>query len=409
VFGLQDAIVRQLVAGLRLNVTPAAAARLRARETSSLEAYRALTEGRLHLEALDPAQIPEAIACFTRALERDPRYALAHIGLAHAHFWRFQGSRARVVPDAAELEAAIRHVQQAVAIDPELAEAHAALAFFLSSADRPAEAAAAGRRAIALEPGNWRHLFRLGIAVWGEERLGCLTSVVAQFPRLAYAHMGMAMVHVARGYLAEAEETLRLGLASADRQAEGSERFPASGLHWLVGMIRLAVGDPAGAQAAFQREVQATGSRLFAEEYAVAAGNGLGYLKLSTGDFTGAIETFTRAIARVPDHARSLAGLAAAHTAAGMKEQARDAATRAQRTIEQLRKARRTSEAALAAASLDVLAGRHGQAISTLHHLLVDAVPGPAGWTIPVEPPLAPLRGQADFHRVLKRLAERAS
>lgn len=409
VFGLQDTIVRQLIAGLRLNVTPAAAARLRARETSSLEAYRALTEGRLRLEALDPAQIPEAMTCFERALALDPRYALAHIGLAHAHFWRFQGSRARVMPDVDQLEAAIRHVQQAIAIDPELAEAHAALAFFLSSADRSAEAGAAGRRAVMLEPGNWRHLFRLGIAVWGEERLSCLASVVAQFPRLAYAHMGMAMVHVARGFLVEAEETLRQGLSSIDPQAAGSERFPASGLHWLVGLVRLAVGDPAGAQAAFERELHTKGSRLFAEEYAMAACDGLGYLRLSAGDFSGAIQMFRRALERVPDHARSLAALAAAYHAAGMKDQAGETIARAQRVIEQLRKAKRSSEAALATASLEVTAGRHTHAASTLHHLLVDAPPGPAGWTIPVEPWLRPLRGQADFHRVLSRLAERAA
>jgi DNA-binding winged helix-turn-helix (wHTH) protein/Tfp pilus assembly protein PilF len=409
VFGLQDAIVRQLVAGLRLNVTPAAAARLRARETSSLEAYRALTEGRLRLEALDPALIPDAIAAFERALSLDPRYALAHIGLAHAHFWRFQGSRARVTPDVGELETAIRHVQQAIAIDPELAEAHAALAFFLSSGDRPVDAVAAGRRAVALEPGNWRHLFRLGIAVWGEERLSCLGSVVAQFPRLAYAHMGMAMVHVARGFLVEAEETLRQGLSSMDAPASGSERFPASGLHWLVGLVRLAVGDPAGAQAAFERELHSKGSRLFAEEYAMAACDGLGYLRLSSGDPAGAIQMFTRALERVPDHARSLTALAAAYQAAGMPDQARETSARAQRVIDQLRKANRLSDAALATASLEVAAGRHGHAASTLRQMLNDAVPGPAGWTIPIEPWLTPLRGQSEFHRVLRLLAERAS
>ena len=409
VFALQDAIVRQLVAGLRLNLTPAAAARLRARETSSLDAYRAVTEGRLRLEALDPDQIPEAIASFERALSLDPRYALAHIGLAHARFWRFQASRARVHPDVAELEAAIRHVQQAIAIDPELAEAHAALAFFLASADRPVEAAAAGRRAVALEPGNWRHLFRLGIAVWGEERLTCLSAVAAQFPRLAYAHVGMAMVHVARGFLAEAEEVLRAGSSSADVETPGPERFPASGLHWLVGLIRMAVGDPAGARAAFQRELDRQGSRLFAEEYTMAACDGLGYLHLSEGDAKGAIDLFGRALARVPDHARSLCGLAAAYAAADMTDQAREMTSRAQQTIDRLRQAKRMAEAAIAAASLEVRANRHVQAATTLQQMLANAVPGPAGWTIPVEPALAPLRGRDDFHRVLRTLADRAS
>ena len=36
---------------------------------------------------------------------------------------------------------------------------------------RTNEAVAAGRIAVALEPGNWRHQFRLGVAAWGDEVL----------------------------------------------------------------------------------------------------------------------------------------------------------------------------------------------------------------------------------------------
>ncbi|HEX7779141.1 MAG TPA: winged helix-turn-helix domain-containing protein, partial [Vicinamibacterales bacterium] len=86
VFSLQDAIVMQLSSGLQVRISPAERARMSARETSSLEAYRALTEGRLKLEALDPVEIPAAIAHFERALKLDPHYALAHVGLAHARF-----------------------------------------------------------------------------------------------------------------------------------------------------------------------------------------------------------------------------------------------------------------------------------------------------------------------------------
>src|SRR5258706_130188 len=79
VFDVQDAIVRQLSTDLQITLTPAASARIQARETSNLEAYRASTEGRLKLETLDPAEIPGALADFERALNLDPRYALAHV------------------------------------------------------------------------------------------------------------------------------------------------------------------------------------------------------------------------------------------------------------------------------------------------------------------------------------------
>jgi DNA-binding winged helix-turn-helix (wHTH) protein len=107
VFDVQDAIVTQLSNDLQITLTPAAAARIQARETSNLEAYRAGTEGRLKLETLDPAEVPGALADFERALGLDPRYALAHVGMAHAKFWQFQASRAQTRPDVPSLISAI--------------------------------------------------------------------------------------------------------------------------------------------------------------------------------------------------------------------------------------------------------------------------------------------------------------
>jgi DNA-binding winged helix-turn-helix (wHTH) protein len=226
VFRLQDEVVSALVNGLQWTVPPAAQARMRARETASLGAYRALTEGRLKLEALDPTLVPGAIQDFERARDLDPSYALAFVGLAHAVFWRFQASRARTAPDRDALTQAIAHARHAVDLDPELAEGHAALAFFLASADRPREAVAAGRVATALEPANWRHQFRLGVAAWGDERLGCLEAVTRVYPQMAYAHFGQAMVEVARGDLDRAQRTLDRGRGRRrpDGRREVSER-----------------------------------------------------------------------------------------------------------------------------------------------------------------------------------------
>ena len=110
-----------------------------------------------------------------RARDRlDPRYAAAHVGLGNARFWQYEMSRARNQPDAALLARAIDHVRRAIELERDLAEAHATLAFLLVSAGRAAEALAAARRAVALEPGYWGNQFRLAHAAWGEERLQAL-------------------------------------------------------------------------------------------------------------------------------------------------------------------------------------------------------------------------------------------
>jgi DNA-binding winged helix-turn-helix (wHTH) protein/tetratricopeptide (TPR) repeat protein len=408
VFALQDAIVTDLSAGLRLTLTPGAAARASARETSNLDAYRAATEGRLKLETLDPTDVASAMGDFERAVTLDPQYAIAHVGLAHAHFWRFQASRMRSRPDAEALAAAIAHASRAAKLDADLAEAHSALAFFLVSEGRTVEAVDAGRLAVSLEPANWRHHFRLAIAAWGDERLACFDQVIAQFPELGYAYFGIAMVHIARGNLVAAEETLRRGITRADRRSEHVNRFPGRGLHWLLGMTRLAAGDDETARAEFDRELATTGRGLLAEEFTMDAYVGHGFARLASGDATGAADMFRGALRRFPEHARSLIGLAAADRRCGLMTSADQAAAAAERAIAALSGPGGMLEAAMTRAIAQSLAGATTEAIATLTQILAFAPPGFAGWTMPVEPAFAPLRTHPAFQGVLAKLADRA-
>ena len=314
------------------------------------------------------------------------------------------GSRARNRPAREALNAAIGHARRAVEIDPELAEGHAALAFFLAFADRHKEGLAAGRLAVAIEPANWRHQFRLGMAAWGSERLGALDAVLASYSRMAFAHFGMAMVYVARGDLRRATETLEAGLAS-----EGmTDRFPANGLHWLMGLIRLHQGDRTGARFSFDRELASAGSRLFADEFAMDAFDGHGFALLADGDAAGAAAMFNAALERYPQHARSLVGLSEACRQLGANEKRNSANARADAAIRDLTENGREVEAAMAAAFADVVNGRHDVAISRLSALLQDPIHPLAGWTIPVEPMLTPLASHPAFADILTRLAERA-
>src|SRR5215217_4314430 len=254
VFELQDRIVAQLSDTLGTGRADAAARRTH-RETSSLEAYKAFTEGRVRLESLDATLVAGAILDFERAVVLDPRYALAHVGLANARFWQYEMSRARNQPDAALLARAIDHVRRAIELERDLAEAHATLAFLLVSAGRSVEALASARRAVALEPGYWGNQFRLAHAAWSDERLEALARTMELYPDFPFTHFEAAMVHIARGMLDRAESTLREGTIVQDRQAHMKQRYPAKGLHWLLGLVRLARGDAADAVLEFDREI----------------------------------------------------------------------------------------------------------------------------------------------------------
>src|SRR6185503_902980 len=192
-------------------------------------------------------------------------------GLANARFWQYEMSRARSQPEAALLARAIDHVRRAIELERDLAEAHATLAFLLVSAGRSVEALAAARRAVALEPGYWGNQFRLAHAEWGEDRLRSLAKAMELYPDFPFAHFEVAMVHIARGALDRAESVLREGTIVQDRQANLRQRFPAKGLHWMLGMVRLAQGHPAEARAEFQRETAGGSAQLYAAEFAMNA------------------------------------------------------------------------------------------------------------------------------------------
>jgi DNA-binding winged helix-turn-helix (wHTH) protein/Tfp pilus assembly protein PilF len=407
VFDLQDRIVAQFVDTLgaaAADVSP----RHPRRETSSLEAYRALTEGHIKLEALEASLVAGAVADFERAIALDPHYALAHVGLGMARFWQYEMSRARNQPDTALLALALDPVRRAIELQGDLAEAHATLSYVLVSARRFAEAQAAARRAVAIEPGYWGHYFRLGHTLWGEERLRALARALELYPDFPFAHFEVAMVHIARGELDRAQSVLREGTIVQDRQADLRQRFPAKGLHWLLGLVRLAQGDAGEARSEFEREIAGGAGQLYAPEFAMNAYDGAGFVALERGDHATAAAMFLRALELFPEHARSMVGLGAALAGERNTSGAEAAFACATGAIAGLRRGGRASEATLAEALLDAVQGRGDRALESLRGLVERPELPFTGWTIPVEPLLARLRDRPAFAAVVARLADHA-
>jgi len=407
IFALQDQVVAQF--SKELGVPDARSGRAgTGRETPSLDAYRAVSEGLVRLESLDVRLITQAIADFERAAATDPRYALAYTGLASAEFAFYESTRSENEPAQETLDKAERHARHAVELDDGLAEAHATLALVLVSAWKTDEACSAARRAVALEPSNWRHQFRLGHASWGERRVRALTSTLSLYPDFAFAHFQIAMVHVARGHLVEAETVLRQGAAVQDRQLRKGGRYPALGLHWLLGLVRLAQDDVDEAIRELDREgTLAEPHRLYGREYAMAALTGRGSALLRAGRAADAAAAFERALDLFPHHAPTHLGAALAHRASGSRAAADAALARADSALATLTRTRPVEAAIVRAESLAVRGDAAG-AHAALGHVLRDAPPGFAGWTLSVEPLLTKLHDTQAFTDIFWQLADRA-
>lgn len=407
VFALQDAVVKSFARALGV---PAAGARPAAgRETSSLGAYQAYIEGWLRIESLDTGMVPDSIQDFERAIRLDPDYALAHTGLANANFVAYEMTRAALEPDVRALNEGLEHARRAIRLDPGLAEAHATLSFLLVSANRFDEARGAAQQAVTIEPESWRHQYRLGHASWGATRLAALERAVAIYPQFSYARFEATMVHVARGQLDVAEDVARQGAADQDRQARVTNRFPAIGFHWLLGLLATSHGRLDDARAEFGREAeQADPRRLYGPEYGALALVGRGQTELARGQTRPALASFREALEHVPGHPRAHLGELLALKRLGDRSGAERAAAAVDRARSAFDEAGRRAEALYLAACAAVAHDERDSAIAHLDRFLELDPPSYLGWTLPIDPFLAPIRDLDGFPAVLERLAARA-
>jgi Tfp pilus assembly protein PilF len=119
--------------------------------TSNPEAYQLYLKGRYYWEKRTTESLEKAKDYFNQAIEKDPNYALAYVGLADYY---------DVVPDYAPIKIseampkALVTAQKAVAIDDTLAEAHATLADAYSGLWNWAAAEREFKRALELNPNS---------------------------------------------------------------------------------------------------------------------------------------------------------------------------------------------------------------------------------------------------------------
>lgn len=135
---------------LRNQMTSAERARLDARPTRSDEAYREYLEGRYHWNKRNRQRIASARDHFRRAIDLDPTFALAYVGLADVY--TTMGGHFRVLPQPEALANATAAARKALEIDPELGAAHASLGLILMNQLRFKSAERELRSAVELDP-----------------------------------------------------------------------------------------------------------------------------------------------------------------------------------------------------------------------------------------------------------------
>jgi serine/threonine-protein kinase len=267
VFLVQDEIAKAIVTGLRVQLGTGSSATLVRASTADPEAHN------LYLQALylwnrrTGTTLRQAIAYLQRAIERDPRFARAHAGLALAY---------AVLPDYAYVDTkatsdtAIAAARRALALDSTLAEAYAAIAVSEERVWHNTEALASYQEAILLDSSfaTAHHWYALELS-----RLGRFEDAIREIQRarelepaslIIKSNVGIVLYFAGR--LTEAEAVLR-------QTMELDSTFAAA--RFKLGVVLLQRGLSAEAITELERAIALDGknslySAFLAHAYAVS-------------------------------------------------------------------------------------------------------------------------------------------
>ena len=125
VLSLQNEIVAAITREVKVKLSPQEETRLASARRINAKAYDAYLKGLFHCYKLTRTDLDSALQYFESALEMDPEYALAYVGIAMVWLGRQQQGLA---PASETSQRAIAAATKALELDPNLAEVHYTLA-----------------------------------------------------------------------------------------------------------------------------------------------------------------------------------------------------------------------------------------------------------------------------------------
>jgi len=201
IFAIQDEITEAIVKVLEVHLVRGQSGEIARPHTTNPEAYELCLKGRHFWAQRTPQSMHKAIEYFERAIEVDPKYAVAYAGLADGYI--ILGAY-QVIPPPHAASKARPCIEKAIALDPTLAEPHFSKGFMqLWFSDDWQQGESDFRRALELDPraATTHVYFALLLAMAGQsaesidhiseaQRLDPLAPFIHAIGALAYRTLG---------------------------------------------------------------------------------------------------------------------------------------------------------------------------------------------------------------------------
>jgi serine/threonine protein kinase/Flp pilus assembly protein TadD len=238
VFAIQDEIAESIVRALRVVLSEDEKRAIGTAAPANIEAYDYYLRGRQYFHQFRRSGIQFARRMFERAMDIDPGYALAYAGAADCCSFLYMYWDA----SNANLDGADAYSTKAVALGPDVADAHASRGFAVSLRKHYEEARREFETALRLNPRSYEAHYLYARACMQEGRLEDAAhhyeTAARVRPEDYQALMLMQVPLTTLGRTADAEAAVRRGLLMAEKHLELN---PDDARAWYLGAGALAL------------------------------------------------------------------------------------------------------------------------------------------------------------------------
>jgi serine/threonine-protein kinase len=252
---VKQELTRDISERLGLNLRGEDEKQLTRGDTANNEAYQLYLKGRHFWNRRTGANHRKAIEQFQQAIERDPNYALAYVGLADCYILLEQDA---FIPASEALPKAKAAVEWALRIDDSLAEAHASLGRIELHSWNFSEAEKEFRRAIELNPNyptahHWYSFYLRLVRGRFDEAMAEVRLAQQLDPLSPSISSDVAKIHLMKGELDAAIE-------AAKKVLELDPNF-FGGPHFVLGLAYRSQGRYDVAIAELEKDAELSGRR----------------------------------------------------------------------------------------------------------------------------------------------------
>jgi len=233
IFAIQSEIATAIAEALRTTLSLDEQQRLATVPTESLPALEAYFLGKQRMATRVTDDLAEAVDLFQRAIELDPDFALAYVGLADTY--TLQRMHAGFPPDEMSARSELA-INKALELDDRLGEAYASLGLLIKTDCDPESAEMAFKRALALNPSyaSAHQWYAVLLSYLGrpKEALAHIKIAVELDPLSAVMNNNLAWAYLNLGRYDEAMAQFKSNIA-IDPEFRGSYGGVGS-LYWRV-------------------------------------------------------------------------------------------------------------------------------------------------------------------------------